>query len=321
VVLFNERDSFRAARSPGRVMVQHQPSSAAAEGVPDDLRRRAAPDQGLPPPRPPRRRQRRPGGPPARRLPAPPGADALRPGGRPRAAGAIRSRAGHRAKLARCLARRHWSKDWAVLTACAELLLKQEARRPGRWAFVVDQTYVGQQGHKTENTFSRANYRPRPKQSGRKQRRSARRSCHGFVMGLLLSPSGLRIPCCRCYYTRDYCRAQGLPYRTQAELAAALVEQLAVPAGARVVVLGDTAFEAKGIRAACAARGFTWVVPVNPERVLAGPKPRPKVKSLSAGLTAEDFQAVRLVPGRGACAAQQRAARCRVGPQAKARTF
>src|SRR5205823_9452138 len=98
-------------------------------------------------------------------------------------------------------------------------------------------------------------------------------------------------------------------------------ETLAVPAGARVVVLGDTAFEAKVIRAACDERGWLWVVPINPERVLAGASPRPKVRSLQTGWTAEDYQAVRLVPGQGAYAAQQRAARCRVGPQAKARTY
>src|SRR5262249_51395395 len=77
----------------------------------------------------------------------------------PCAAGAVRAQARHRAQLARFLARRHWSKDWAVLTACAGLLLRQEARRGGRWAFILDQTYVGQQGQQAENTFSRANYR------------------------------------------------------------------------------------------------------------------------------------------------------------------
>jgi hypothetical protein len=88
-----------------------------------------------------------------------------------------------------------------------------------------------------------------------------------------------------------------------------------------VVVLGDTAFEAKGIRIACQKRSFVWIVPINPERVLAGDKPRPKVQSLAQGLSAEHFEAVRLFPGQGAYAAQQRAARCRVGPQAKPHTY
>lgn len=237
------------------------------------------------------------------------------------AASAIRSQARHRAQLTRFLARSHWSKDWAVLTAVADLLLQQEARRAGTWALLLDQTYVGQQGQHTENTFSRANYRRRPKKGSRKNKKHAQRSCHGFVCGLLLTPSGLRIPCCRAYYTEGYCRTKKLPYRTQIELAATLIRQVAVPAGAEVVVLGDTAFEAADIRAACAERGWTWVVPLNPERVLAGPKPRPKVLSLVGGLAADRFEAVRLVPGQGPLAAQRRAARCRVGPQAKARTY
>jgi hypothetical protein len=237
------------------------------------------------------------------------------------AAQAIRARARHRAQVVRFLARCHWSKDWAVLTAVADLLLRAEARRQGTWLFLLDQTYVGQQGQKTENTFSRANYRPRRKQSNRKQKKYAKRSCHGFVMGLLLTPGGLRIPCCRSYYTEAYCQSKRLTYRKQTEWAAELIRALAVPEGAEVVVLGDTAFECKDIRQACQERQFRWIVPINPERVLAGPKPRPKVQSLVTGFSAEQFEAVRLVPGRGAFAAQRRAARCRVGPKAKARTF
>ena len=237
------------------------------------------------------------------------------------AAKAVRSQARHRAQIARFLARCHWSKDWSLLQEVAALLWRQESRTDGTWLFLLDQTYCGQQGQHTENTFSRANYRPRAKKSGRKQRKGARRSCHGFVCGLLLTPSGLRIPCCRCYCTQDYCKAQERPYQKQTELAAELIRAVTVPPGARLVVLGDTAFEAHVIRDACATRGFVWIVPINPERVLAGDKPRPKVRSLAEGWTAEDFQAVRLVPGAGAYAAQRRAARCRRGPHAKARTF
>jgi hypothetical protein len=189
------------------------------------------------------------------------------------AAGAIRSQARHRAALVRFLAQLKWSRDWRVLTQVADLLLQAERRRQGTWVFIVDQTYCGQQGQKTENTFSRANYRPRAKKSQRRQKHYAKRSCHGFVMGLLLTPSGFRLPCCRSYYTEAYCATKKQPYRKQTELAAELIRQLAVPEQAEVVVLGDTAFDADTIRAACAERHWTWIVPLNPERVLAGAKP------------------------------------------------
>lgn len=237
------------------------------------------------------------------------------------AAGAIRSQARHRAALVRFLDQRRWSCNWAVLTEVADLLLQAEGQRQGTWVFIVDQTYCGQQGQQTENTFSRANYRPRPKKGQRRQKKYAKRSCHGFVMGLLLTPGGLRIPACRSYYTQAYCAAQKKPYRKQTEWAADLIRQVVVPEGVEVVVLGDTAFDADTIRTACAERHWAWVVPLNPERVLEGAKPRPKVWSLVKGLQAEQFTPVRLQPGQGPFVGQRRVARCRLGPKVKARTF
>jgi hypothetical protein len=238
------------------------------------------------------------------------------------AAGSIRTQARHRAALVRFLAQVKWSRDWLVLTQVAGLLLQAESHRQGTWVFIVDQTYCGQQGQKTENTFSRANYRPRPKKGQRRQKKYAKRSCHGFVMGLLLTPSGLRIPCCRCYYTEAYAKATHKPYRKQTELAAELIGSLVVPEQAEVVVLGDTAFDADTIRTACAGRQWTWIVPLNPERVLAGPRgQRPKVWSLVKELQAKQFTPVRLTPGQGSFVAQRRVARCRLGPKVKTRTF
>lgn len=62
------------------------------------------------------------------------------------AAGSIRSQARHRAALVRFLAQVRWSRDWAVLTQVADLLLQGEGQRQGTWIFIVDQTYCGQQG-------------------------------------------------------------------------------------------------------------------------------------------------------------------------------
>jgi hypothetical protein len=88
------------------------------------------------------------------------------------------------------------------------LALDAEARRPdATWLFLLDQTYCGQQGRATENTFAtrhcgrRQRHDPKHKCSKKKR---ARRSCHGFVMGLLLTPGGLRLPAFKSYYTRDY---------------------------------------------------------------------------------------------------------------------
>lgn len=235
---------------------------------------------------------------------------------------AIRSQGRHRAQIARFLARCHWSKNGAVLSAVAGLLLEQEARAAGPWVVILEQTDVGEQGQKTQNTDHGGNRHRRPRRGRRyQQRKNAQRSGHAFVRGLLLTPGSLRVPCCRCYYSTGYCQAHHLPYRKQTELAAELIGTVAVPAAARVVVLGDTADEAQVIRAAGAARGFSWVVPLDPERALAGAKPRPTVQWLAADLSAAHFEAVRLVPGQGADVAQRRAARCRVGPKSQAGPF
>ena len=236
------------------------------------------------------------------------------------AAGAVRTRARHRAAVVRFLDKAGITSDWTVLSRCADLLLACEAGRTG-WVFVADQTLCGQQGAKTENTVRHGNFRPRPKNSLRRQKTWARRSCHTFVMALLLSPGGLRLPCFRCHRTRDYCRERGLDYRTQTQLAAELIRNSPAPDGPGTVMLGDTAFDAEVIRSACRERGWIWIVPVNPERVLAGAGPRRKVSSLAGELDAEGFAPVRLVPGKGRRAAQRRAARCRTGPRSKARTY
>jgi Transposase DDE domain len=239
------------------------------------------------------------------------------------AAGAIRTQARHRASVIRFLAKLNWSKDWSTLEHLAARVLEAEQRRGGTWVFIVDSTLCGQQGTKTENTYSTGNRKRRPRKGRRYNKyKYARKSCHCYVMGLLLTPSGLRLPCFRSYYTEAYCEAHGKSYRTQTELAAELIQAALVPEGPEVVVLGDTAFDAKSIRAVCAARGFVWIVPINPERVLAGPKgQRPKVSSLVKVMSAGQFAPVRLTPGKGAFVAQRRIARCRLGPKVKTRTF
>lgn len=237
------------------------------------------------------------------------------------AASAIRTNTCHRANLGRYLARLGSQRNWQLLDAAGAQLLQLESRT-GTWCLLLDATHVGQSGTKTENTFCRGNYRPRVKNSKRHQKKVHRRSCHAFVMALILTPSGYRVPLCRCYLTKGYAAQTGQTYRTQTQLAAELILRSPIPDAAPVVVIGDTAFDAKVIRAACEIRKYRWVVPVNPERVLAGPKgKRPKVRSLVDDFCAKDFRAVRLDPGSGEGRRQRRLSRYRVGPKVKRRTY
>ena len=236
------------------------------------------------------------------------------------AAGSIRSDARHRAQVGRMLSRPSFR--WLDLnTFLRQELLEQESSK-GRFLFILDATLCSQQGKKTENTYSAGNRQRRPKKGRRygKQKR-ARKSCHSFTMGLLITPSGVRIPFCIPYRTREYCQKKGLKHRTTAEAAADLIRQLPLPEEAEVIVLGDTAYDAKVVREACQDRGYTWIFPCNPERVLAGPKPRPQVRSLFKDWSSLSPQTIRLFPGQGKYVAYRRLSPHRIGPKAKPRTY
>ncbi len=76
------------------------------------------------------------------------------------------------------------------------------------------------------------------------------------------------------------------------------------------------------MQTACAERGFTWIVPSNPERVLAGASPRPTVRSLIQDLKLKkSLRKIRFVPGQGPYATYRRLSAHRVGPKAKPRTY
>lgn len=204
---------------------------------------------------------------------------------------------------------------------CSQRLLHLRRVR-GRYLFIVDTTLISHQGPRTPNIFSTGNRRRRPAKGRRYRKyRHARRGCHAFVWGLLITPDGRRLPSFRCYYTPEYCQQHPQKHRTQADLAADLTRRLHVPSGAEVIVLADTAFESKQVRAACAERGFFWIMPANPERVLAGGKPRPKLWSLTKQFRSEKFATFRFQPNQGPLAVMRRNSSSRRGSNTNPRTF
>jgi hypothetical protein len=238
-----------------------------------------------------------------------------------RAAGAVRCEPRHRAQISRFLARPRW-RQLDLNSLLRQALLDREAG-DGLYVFILDATLVSRAGAKTENTFSTGNRRRRPCKGRRygKTKRAAK-NCHSFTMGPLITPSGVRIPFCKPYHTRAHCRAKGLEHRTTAEAAADLIRELPLPDGARVLVLGDTAYDAQAVHGACRDRRYSWIVPCNPERVLAGPKgQRPKVRSLLKDRSSRARQAIRLAPGQGGYAVYRRLSPHRIGPKAKPRTY
>lgn len=248
------------------------------------------------------------------------------------AADVVRTDPRHRAQLVRFLAREGWSANWETLRQVADLLLQSCQHEKGTWLFTLDQTYHTTCGQQAQNSFRRGNKKQRARQSARRQKKTAKHSCHCFVFGLLISPeTGTRLPCVRSYYTKEYCREQAAQakkkgrkaptFLTQADIAAEMVRELRVPPGSKVLVLGDTAFEAEQIRAACQQRGFDWIVPANPERKLAGKKSRRALKDRSKDLGSEGLTRIDLCPGTGAWCHHQRGCQPKAGREKYARRY
>lgn len=239
------------------------------------------------------------------------------------AADAVRAQHRHRAQIGRFLERKRWKKA-RLLHNTGLALIAREPQPQGTWLLIVDSTFNGQSGRKAENTYSTGHTKKRGRKKGKRynENKHARRSCHHFVCGLLISPSGIRIPFYRPLYTREYCLQRGIVHRTIAELAAEMIRELPTPDSAgRVIVVGDTAFDAKSVRAACGARQFAWIVPANAERVLAGPKPRPRLRSFIPDLVSKPLRRVKFAPGQGKWVDYRRLSPHRVGLKAKPRTF
>jgi hypothetical protein len=237
------------------------------------------------------------------------------------AAGSVAAETIHRGELTRFLARPRWQKH-NFNQPLRELLLAKEAKR-GRFIFLIDATLVSQAGKKTQNTYSTGNRGRRPAKGRRYgKKKIVVKKCHSFTFGLLLTPSGMRIPFQIPHYTKEYCGEQGLTHRTTAEAAADMIAALPLPEGADVVVLGDTAYDAQVIRDACAARGYTWIFPANPERVYEGPKgQRPKVRSRLKDWKSLSLRTIRLRASQGKYAKYRRLSQWRIGPKLKPRVY
>lgn len=175
-----------------------------------------------------------------------------------------------------------------------------ESKR-GRFLFLVDATMFSQSGKKTQNTYSTGNRQRRPKKGRRYNNRKVRRkNVHSFTFGLLITPSGYRVPFQIPHYTKAYCEKKGLEHMTTAEAAAAMIRSLPLDKDADVVVLGDTAYDSKVVRAAGAERGYEWIFPANPERVYEGPKgQRPKLRSRLKDWTGLSLKTIRFQPSTG----------------------
>lgn len=238
------------------------------------------------------------------------------------AAGSIGAEPIHRGQLTRFLARRRWQKN-DFNDPLRKELLALEACGNRTFIFIIDATLVTQAGRKTQNTFSTGNRQRRPRKGRRyHQKKVIPKNCHSFTWGLLITPSGCRIPYQLPHYTKEYCEQKNIRHHTTAESAADLIRRLPLPQDAKVIVLGDTAYDAEVVHAACEERNYTWIVPANPERVYEGPKGhRPRLRQRLKDWTNLSLKTIRLHASTGKFAGYRRLSKWRVGPKQKPRVF
>ena len=237
------------------------------------------------------------------------------------AASVVRNRPRHRAQPGRFLMRLGWRALGIVGQLTLRLLAGEDWK--GQYILLVDSVLVGHQGTTMENTYSTGNSKRRPRKGRRyNKRKYAKKGCHCFVFGLLLTPDGIRVPFYKPLYTKAYAKQKKLKRKTQAQLAAQIIDELPVPEGISLTVLGDTAFDAQVMRDACDRRGWWWIFPCNANRVFAGPRgKRPGVHSRISKLSNDLFTTIRLSQTGGKYASQRRLSRHRKCAKQKNRKY
>ena len=237
------------------------------------------------------------------------------------AASIVREQGLHRAQPSRFLSRVRW-RAMDLLGQLSMKLLAAE-KWSGQYLLIVDSVLVGHQGKTMENTYSTGNLKRRPQKNRRyKKLKYASKGCHCFVFGVLITPQGIRIPFYKPLYTKAYAKQKKLKRKTQAQLAAQIIDELPVPPGTRVTVLGDTAFDAQVMRNACHRRGYRWVFPCNANRVFAGPQgKRSRISSRIGKLTNDLLTTIRISQTGGKYANQRRLSQHRSNAKKKTRTY
>jgi Transposase DDE domain len=129
------------------------------------------------------------------------------------------------------------------------------------WMLVIDATYHGTMSECMENLICFNRHIDSRHRSS---------SNHAFLMGLLLTDKGGRLPLPRkSYYTKAYCAKKRRRYRSLNDLAAAMIREVAIPDGVEVTVVYDSAFDAKRVHLAARQRSFREVFPLDPNRNLS----------------------------------------------------
>lgn len=91
-----------------------------------------------------------------------------------------------------------------------------------------------------------------------------------WVMGLLITDTGVRIPLPRrSYYTKTYAKKYGLKYQSQIDIAVEMLTRFRVPDNVEIIVVADSFYESKKFDRICKTLDFTYFTAVDSHRCLA----------------------------------------------------
>jgi len=182
----------------------------------------------------------------------------------------------------------------ALLTAGIQLLLQQEnVRKAHQWVVIIDTTHK-----RTTRKPKRAKKGKKPKRANSIKYKDKGKQGTGsqtqlWVMGLILTDSGARIPLPRkSYWTKKACKQYHLKYRSQVDLARELLQDVHPTADTEVIVVYDSFFEGSKLDKYCEKRQFTYVTPADSARKIAAEDGTPSeqgVLALGENLPASEF--------------------------------
>jgi hypothetical protein len=196
----------------------------------------------------------------------------------------------------------------AAMKGCVARELRRAGGAEQVWFLVIDGVSTKRGGDTKVGNAHRC----------QKPRRTRGRSskAHYFVMGLLVTASGARIPLPRrTYYTHKYVarenrlRREGrrkggrLVYKTQLDLACLIIRELDLPENIKLVVVADEYFEGTKLTNLCRRKGHAFIAPVDKRRTFT---PRRSLRARGKALARGQYRTLTLRQGEEETASHRR---------------
>ncbi len=170
----------------------------------------------------------------------------------------------------------------ALLTSGINLVLQQEdVRTSWHWVVIIDTTVKRTCRKPKRSKKSKKRKRTNTVKYKDKGKHGTGSQTHLWVLGLLLTDKGVRIPLPRkSYWTKRACKKYNLVYHSQVDIAVQILKDVNPADNVTVTVLYDSFFEGSKLDRYCQERHFTYITPVDSARKVALEDGTPTQKSV-----------------------------------------